>query len=210
MGNDELVTIAKFGSSQDAQLRKGILEGQGIRAFVADDVTTMMLWYVGTALGGAKLQVARTDVARASQVLQVNELGIGTTSDRAQLCPHCGAEVDAGFEVCWSCEGSMPELAASDAPAFSPESDVAAIENDDSHSFAREEKPADANATRAFRAAIFGMLFPPLLLYAAYLVVKLIPQELSPPAMRKFGVALLICVTYAILLVTLGRHFLGL
>ena len=66
MADDDLVTIAKYGSPQDAQLTKSVLEGQGIRACVVDDATTGWLWYLGTALGGAKLQVAQRDVEKAN------------------------------------------------------------------------------------------------------------------------------------------------
>jgi len=57
-----------------------------------------------------------------------------------------------------------------------------------------ESAPADADATRAFRTAIFGVWIPPLLLYALYLVIKTTGQELSPAAARKYYVALAICL----------------
>ncbi len=73
MSDDELVTIRKYGSPQDAHLAKSVLTGDGIRACVADDSTTSWLWYLGTALGGAKLQVARRDAVRATDVLSTAE-----------------------------------------------------------------------------------------------------------------------------------------
>src|SRR3990172_2103817 len=102
--DDELVTIAKFGSPQDAHLLRSVLEAEGIRACVVDDVTTTWLWYLGTALGGAKLQVAKRDADRAKGALR--EAGSGETAIDScpWTCPKCGTEVDAGFEICWSCE----------------------------------------------------------------------------------------------------------
>jgi hypothetical protein len=52
--------------------------------------------------------------------------------------------------------------------------------------------PADSDAQRAWRAAIFGLMFPPLAFYVLYLVVKLMHQELSPPATRRYYAALAI------------------
>jgi hypothetical protein len=72
----DLVTVATFTTALGAHLRKNLLEGEGIQAFVADELT-------GDLLSGAyvhgyvKLQVARSDVGRALQVLQAHELGTG-------------------------------------------------------------------------------------------------------------------------------------
>jgi hypothetical protein len=70
--SQDLVTVATFTTAMDAHLRKNLLEGEGIQAFVADELT-------GDQLSGAyvhgyvKLQVARQDAERAEQILQARE-----------------------------------------------------------------------------------------------------------------------------------------
>jgi hypothetical protein len=72
----DLVTVATFTTAMEAHLRKGLLNGEGVQAFVADELT-------GDQLSGAyvhgyvKLQVARQDVGRAQKVLQAHERSRG-------------------------------------------------------------------------------------------------------------------------------------
>src|SRR5262249_33456477 len=68
----DLVTVATFATAMDAHLRKNLLEGEGVEAFVADELT-------GDQLSGAyvhsyvKLQVAQQDEERAQQIFQARE-----------------------------------------------------------------------------------------------------------------------------------------
>jgi hypothetical protein len=72
----DLVTVATFTTAMDAHLRKNLLEGEGVQAFVADELT-------GDRLSGAyvhgyvQLQVARQDVGRAQEILQAHERNRG-------------------------------------------------------------------------------------------------------------------------------------
>jgi len=198
MSDDEPVTIRKYGSPQDAHLAKSVLTGDGIRACVADDVVTAWLWHVGTALGGAKLQVARRDAVRATEILRTIESHSTATDGATWMCPQCGADVDGGFDACWSCETARGEVGSTAAiPGHSPDS-VRRADSDEEDAEEVAMPPAEADARRAWRAAIFGLLFPPLSLYSLYLLVKNMNRELSPPATRRFYAAL------AISLVTLS------
>jgi hypothetical protein len=115
-------------------------------------------------------------------------------------CPRCGAEVDAGFDVCWSCETPMEERSAAVESAKPNAADRRTVGSVDVAMIGDDVSSlADANATRAFRAAIFGIVFPPLLLYAIYLVIKTMGQELSPTAARKLYAALAICLVFTAL-----------
>jgi hypothetical protein len=68
----DLVTVATFTTAMDAHLRKNLLEDEGIRAFVADELTGDLL--PGAAVyGGFKVQVAQQDAQRAQQILQAHE-----------------------------------------------------------------------------------------------------------------------------------------
>lgn len=196
--DDDLVTIAKYGSPLDAQVSRIALEGQGIRACVTDDETTGWLWYLGTALGGAKLQVANRDVELAQDVLANARRHDESPDSGDWICPDCRAEVDAGFDVCWSCERPRDSNAMRVGAGQTADAKASALETANGQSTdVAQPSDADANAVRAFRASVLGILIPPLTIYAAYLGIKCIGQELSPSAKRKYYAALAICVVYA-------------
>ena len=66
---NELVTLAKYPTPERAGFIRNLLEAEGVRAYLADDVTVGMLWYLTTAVGGVKVRVAEGDVARATEIL---------------------------------------------------------------------------------------------------------------------------------------------
>jgi hypothetical protein len=68
----DLVTVATLTTAIDAHLRKNLLEGEGIPAFLADELTGDRL-PGGAVYGGVKLQVAQPDAERAQQILQAHE-----------------------------------------------------------------------------------------------------------------------------------------
>jgi hypothetical protein len=76
--SQELITVATFTTAIDAHLRKNLLEGEGIQAFVADELTGDQL-SGGYVHGYVKLQVARPDAERAQQILQAHQRGPGGT-----------------------------------------------------------------------------------------------------------------------------------
>jgi hypothetical protein len=70
MSDDEpLVTVATFVSLPAAELARGVLDAEGIRSFVADGETVNMAWYFSGAVGGVKLQVAKSDFLAAERML---------------------------------------------------------------------------------------------------------------------------------------------
>jgi hypothetical protein len=188
MSDDDLVTIRKYIRPQDAHLAKRLLAGENIAASIGDEWVTTWLWYIGSALGGTKLVVARRDAVRAAEVLRTIETPAAADED-TWPCPRCGEEVDAEFDVCWSCEairdehdsaatgGQVPRL-----PQREPEPMVEEI----------ELSPADADAYRAWRAAILGLFFWPLQFYVLYLALKTMRHDLSPPATWRFYGALVV------------------
>jgi hypothetical protein len=112
-----MVTIATFENPTEAHAAKHCLEAEGIAAVVTDEAVGNWLSYMGSAIGGIKLQVAETDVARGEEVLFVQ-----TRADGQQLapwrCARCRETVDGGFEICWSCGGERDEF---EDPDFTPE-----------------------------------------------------------------------------------------
>ncbi len=66
---ESLQTLARFDRAQEAYMLKGLLEGQGLTAFIADEETVNMAWHLGQAVGGIKVQVAEKDLATAREIL---------------------------------------------------------------------------------------------------------------------------------------------
>jgi hypothetical protein len=66
--DDELVTVATFWYSHEAELAKVHLAEAGIASLVFDDLMTSFGYY-GNATGGVKLQVAKGDVETALAVM---------------------------------------------------------------------------------------------------------------------------------------------
>jgi hypothetical protein len=145
--SESMVTIATFGTPVEAQLARNLLEEAGIESVLADAETVGMLWHVGSALGGVKLQVAEADEARARAVL----------ARRARF-PEPPARDDYGLD-----EG--PRKAVVRARPYDPTEDEEDV----------PETPADATARRALRSAVIGLLLcPPLLhFYSVGLLLQL-------------------------------------
>lgn len=102
---DDLVTVATFRSPQEASIAKAALSNEGVDAFIQGAESSSMLSYYGSSVAGANLQVRQSEAARAVSLLADFETDARLTAETARSwkCPNCGAEVDAGFELCWSC-----------------------------------------------------------------------------------------------------------
>jgi tetratricopeptide (TPR) repeat protein len=64
------VTVAKFGSVLEASIAKGLLETEGIWAFVPDEHVTTPL-PTERVIGGIRLQVRESDLATALEILDL-------------------------------------------------------------------------------------------------------------------------------------------
>lgn len=199
--DDDLVTIATFPSPQEANIAKSALNAEGVEAFVQGEITTSMLSYYGSSVAGARLQVRKSDSSRATEFLSVIESreqppeSIGPWT-----CPNCQSEVDAGFAVCWSC--------GRDADDVSPPTQTDKRESEIPQDGHEEDQPTriespDELANRAFRAAIWGIVFFPFWFYATYLIVMVSDKPLSPIGKRKFyaSVAIFVLLFIASLLI---------
>ncbi len=109
MAVDDLVTVSKYGSPQDADLAKGVLEAQGIRAYVGDEATRVWLSHLGPVLCGVRLQFAKCDVEKANSVVYKLQPCDNSSEDAGGICPPCGVEIYTGCDVCWSCEVARDE-----------------------------------------------------------------------------------------------------
>jgi hypothetical protein len=167
-----LVTIGSFANFEEAKLAQAALAEEEIRAFLEGANMAGMLWYLSNAMLGIKLQVAVDDVEQAKAVL-----GHATAGDEEQRsaatprrCGKCGAEMEPGFDACWSC-GAMFEAAPGPTSAVRQALPVEKADED-------AEPPTaegDALADRAWRAAVLGLFIcPPLLsIYSAWVLLRI-------------------------------------
>jgi len=66
----EFETLESYWSSVEAQLNKNLLEAEGIPAFLYGESTSNTMSHIATATGGVRLQVHRSDLPRAMEILQ--------------------------------------------------------------------------------------------------------------------------------------------
>jgi len=92
----ELVTVAEFRDLPAAGLAQSILESADIPCFLDNQYTVGVNWLYSNAVGGVKLKVNKSNIERASKLLEVQNKPIefsgetedGLLSDSA--CPNCG------------------------------------------------------------------------------------------------------------------------
>lgn len=84
---NELITIATFNHGLEANIKKGLLENEGIPTFIRDENFVSQFPWGSQAVGGVKLQVRTEDAEKACELLQkdYNELNVMT-------CPNCGSK----------------------------------------------------------------------------------------------------------------------
>jgi len=160
---EPFVTVATFPTAAEAELARNLLSEEGLNAFLADAETVGMLWHVGGALGGVKLQVAAGDEPRARNVLrrrarwpeESNSDDYGTDRARGKSIVH-----------------SRPYDELS-------EDDGEPVHDEPSEGDEIQESRADAIARRAWRSAVIGLLlFPPVLhFYSVGLLLQLLRAD---------------------------------
>lgn len=100
----KLMTVLKCGQAWEAEIVRDRLESAGLLVFVQGSESATSLSYVGVALGGVRVQVPADQIARAKELLALDERQRETAGPWE--CPRCDEPNDAGFDFCYSC--SMP------------------------------------------------------------------------------------------------------
>ena len=185
---DKLVTIAKFLNEAEANIARSSLEAHDIQSVVVGGETASTLSYYGPAVNTVKLQVHSDNERVATKILGlVQSKAASITGD--WICPGCGSDVDAGFEVCWSCGAIFDPTAQSNQHA--PETSRESKQED-------TEFTGDAEALRAWRSAVLSIGLPPFAIYAIYLLLRHAGKPLSTRGNRHFIGALLVMILVAI------------
>lgn len=97
-----LLQIAAFSNAIEAEHLRLLLQRHGIAAFLDSANTATALSHLGSAVGGAKVLVSPDDADRALEVIRAADEPEGA-GDQVWFCGQCCVDVDAEFEVCWSC-----------------------------------------------------------------------------------------------------------
>ena len=204
----KLITVGTYLTPEEAHLAALALENEGIRCYYEAEQTTGNLWHLGTALG-VKLQVEEHEVPRVQAILEETRRPTSGPSTPGGRCVTCGAKMEPGFEVCWSCGATLePEVTRSvESPSSPPQpsrQDAAVADQDvdeaDEQSGTEEMEPQldpvnEELASRAFKVAVIGLAFCGVLhIYSIWLVLRLAFRggRLSPAGDRKFYAALFI------------------
>jgi|GEM_PF-1757619 len=205
MSRRDPVTVARFAMEHEARVAAEELAAQGIQTFLTGtEFGAMYGSYVGTAAGGIELQVARDDVPKARGVL--SETSNADATD--WQCPQCRTAVEGEFAACWNCgaEDGAPASATRQDDDASPRcqdaQDQVSGNAGQTHRDAHLEEKRDTFpqnsidendelANRALKAGVFSLVFPPMLLLAAYLILNVSTRELSSKGTSRFYAALL-------------------
>jgi hypothetical protein len=174
--NDELVTIATFDNTVQANLVRNQLAAAGIRATLVDEHTVGLNWMWSNAIGGVKLIVREEDYEDAARLL---------------ADPGAEQEVDDAGQTFLD-EVETDEVETDEADADDLSNDVAEPEIAEPKGGPTQR---EQDAERALRAACFGILLGPLQLYAAWLLLSVwfSRERLGPEYLRKAWRALAIC-----------------
>lgn len=189
--NTRLVRLSSYDSPLAADAARLVLEREGISARLDGESVGHALNHVGTALGGVGLLVAEGDAVRAAEIIA--ELAREAKLEKAPwFCGRCREDVEATFDVCWSCGKDRAEVEVH-APPVAIEADGRFAANSteatrDYHS--RHDAETEALLARAWRASIVGIVFLPVILhlYSMWLLLRASTSghSFSPEGSRKF------------------------
>jgi ssDNA-binding Zn-finger/Zn-ribbon topoisomerase 1 len=100
---EPLVTVATYSYPLEAHLHRAKLESEGIDSVVVDEHIVNANWLYSIAVGGVRLQVKESDLARAREILDKipehvpEELEISTEVGDDERCPQCHS-IDIHYE----------------------------------------------------------------------------------------------------------------
>ena len=105
----EFVTLMTFRNIADAEVKRLLLEDEGIHTYLTDAEIIAMDWLLGNAVGNIKLQVARTDADRAVAILKNAPPLAPTPARKDNECLACGALMRDHEEKCTKCGWSYDQ-----------------------------------------------------------------------------------------------------
>lgn len=179
---DTFVTVGRFHRLDEANFAKSLLDGAGIQAVLIGDNAVGMAWHLSPALGGVQLQVRREDEEVARALLRPP-----AGAERAQQ-PRSGKS-DRGDESDDGTDNESANESDNDMSALDPRQLAEAEAEEEA---AGRLTPREQLAERAFRAAIIGLVLPPVHVYATWLLLRVLVAKgrLPPRFWARIGVAI--------------------
>jgi hypothetical protein len=213
--SDKLVFAAAFSMPVEAELARGLLEAEGIKAFLTGGESVNVFSGVQGLGGQIRLQVAEADADRAAEILaphfdQQAKDGDAAPEDAAGLwlCPLCGDAVRDDLDFCPACETPRPaareSLAVTAIPKYSTVSQEVQEEPAVKPEKITADEPLEAMPSALdddldlpdmetfvgddlVRRAFLSALFGVLIPYSLWLLVRLAfyPGKISPRLMPR-------------------------
>ncbi len=177
--SDERVTIARYYTVHEAELARMKLEAHGIDSVVHGGTNAMMSFY--QAAPTVVLEVAVRDVERATPILAEGGEKSDADEDRAKM-PYREATVD--------------------------EQDELQAKSKNEEAAWKREASGDADAARAFRGAVLGLLFcpGPMHAYVLWQLRNFDAGQAGPKGRRQAIIARIICFAAFALLLFAWRY----
>jgi hypothetical protein len=220
MAVPEFVDVTACANEAEAQQVRNVLGEYGISARVDGGAVNTALSFVGPAnLGGVRILVPAADAERAAEIVRSLGVA-DETSGAAWYCGKCEETIDGDFQICWSCEEERSAVEAPfpnsgdetqkrvdfdreanagaslgttefdlSNPYASPQTQAAA-EDPEKYAPLEINEEAEAMLLRAWRAAIIGIVFIPVLthFYSMYLLFRAaaMVENFSPQGKKRF------------------------
>lgn len=93
--------------STEVQIRRALLEGEGIDTFVRNESLSQLTNVLAAPFQAALCVLNEEDVGRARELLRSFK---GVAADAPDwICAQCKELVPASFDACWNCQSPKPE-----------------------------------------------------------------------------------------------------
>lgn len=91
---EQPVVVATFTGMDEAAIARGVLEQEGITAFLANEHLVTIAWQLSQATGGIRLSVAASDAQRARKILAASRSPVALVPDHDPDARASGGEAD--------------------------------------------------------------------------------------------------------------------
>lgn len=202
--------LTSYHNSLQAELLVNILRENGIPAFTNAGESNVALSYLQSSMRMISVFVAPEQFEEAQRLLDQ----LFDDSGQPWYCGKCETEIEAGFDVCWSCglpreevQAPFPERKVQEpmpTPMFNLQTDtanpysapVAPVHVEPDSPQTAEQIRSDDLINRAWTASILGLVFIPLVLqfYSVYLLIQAgtIDAPLSDQSQKRYNRAIVL------------------
>jgi hypothetical protein len=106
---EEALRLYRASSVPEAHLLSGLLEAEGIRAIVKNELLAGAIGELPMMSALPEVWLVRgKDEPRARSVLEAYRVRAGSKLGPDVACPECGSENPSNFELCWKCRKPLP------------------------------------------------------------------------------------------------------